>query len=62
MPAEPLLVRVEDAAQHEFAAGVDEFDGHGAKFGVGEAGGKCGVPAETRLLNYAGGNLVTENP
>jgi hypothetical protein len=26
--AQPLLIRVQDAAQHEFAAGVDNFDAH----------------------------------
>jgi hypothetical protein len=28
LPTEPLLMGVEDAAQHQFAAGVDEFDDH----------------------------------
>jgi len=29
LAAEPLLVRVQDAAQEEFGAGVDDFDDHG---------------------------------
>ena len=36
--AKPLLMGVEDAAQQEFTAGVDEFDDHARKFRV-TAGG-----------------------
>ena len=28
LAAEPLLVRVEDEPEHEFAAGVDDFNDH----------------------------------
>jgi len=28
LAAKPLLMRIEHAAQHEFAAGIDEFDNH----------------------------------
>ena len=33
--AKPLLVRVEHAAEHQFAAGVDEFDVHPPQFQAG---------------------------
>jgi hypothetical protein len=31
LAAEPLLVGIEHAPQHQFAAGIDEFDNHRAQ-------------------------------
>jgi hypothetical protein len=38
--AKPLLVRVQNAAQQKFAAGVDEFDVHAGSFGLETPAGK----------------------
>jgi hypothetical protein len=45
--AKPLLVRVQDAAQHEFAAGVDEFNVHARSFGRVQAAGKSMLKIST---------------
>jgi hypothetical protein len=39
LTAEPLLMRVEHPAQHQFAAGVDEFDPHDFSYGCLERPG-----------------------
>jgi len=50
--AEPLLVRVQHAAQHQFAAGVEKFDVHPAQFRV--SSGRWQVRA---ALHYCLGGL-----
>jgi hypothetical protein len=42
-PAKPLLVRVQDAAQHQFAAGIHEFNIHLGSFERVQAAGKSAL-------------------